>query len=373
MDAHVNGPIKRYENFLKIAKSFKYEQELDHAMVLKEPVGVVACLTPWNYPLGQVVQKVIPALLTGNTVVLKPSQNTPLSAFLLAESFDKAGLPKGVFNLVTGAGSEVGNVMASHPKVDMVSFTGSTDGGKEVAKLAIDSVKKIALELGGKSANVLLEGADYKKAVRRGLSSTFYNTGQTCAALTRMIVPKQALDEIEQIVIDEAKNFKVGSPDAQDTDIGPLSSKKQFDKVKRYLEIGLEEGAKLMLGEVPKSPSKGYYVNPAVFTNVKNSMRIAQEEIFGPVMVIIPYDTVDEAVQIANDSIYGLSGAVFGPQEKAEEVAKRIKTGSIYVNSGRHDALAPFGGYKQSGIGREGGYYGIEEFLETKSYFAKQK
>ena len=373
MDSHVIGPIKRYENFMKIAKDFKYEEELNHAKVLKEPVGVVACLTPWNYPLGQVIQKVIPALLTGNTVVLKPSQNTPLTAYLLAQSFDSAGLPAGVFNLITGAGSEVGNIMASHPKVDMVSFTGSTSGGKEVAKLAIDSVKKISLELGGKSANVILEGADYKAAVERGLSSTFYNTGQTCAALTRMIVPKDDLKEIEQLIIEESKNFKVGSPDEQDTDIGPLSSKKQFDKVKKYLEVGLEEGAKLLIGEIPENHSEGYYVKPAVFTDVKNSMRIAQEEIFGPVMVIIPYDDVDEAVRIANDSIYGLSGAVFGPQEKAEEVAKKIRTGSVYVNSGRFDALAPFGGYKQSGIGREGGYYGIEEFLESKSYFAKQK
>lgn len=367
--AHVNGPITRFENYLTLIETFEFVEALTYSKVIKEPIGVVACITPWNYPLGQVMQKIVPALLCGNTVVLKPSQVTPLSAFILAEGFAEAEVPKGVFNLVSGKGGEVGNAMAEHPKVQMVSFTGSTTGGREVGKLAVAGIKKIALELGGKSANIVLKGADLELAVRVGLSSCFDNTGQTCAALTRMLVPKSDLKEIEALVIEGAKRFVVGDPEDEHTNVGPLASRKQFDKVKRYIEHGIEEGATLLLGEVPKDCEHGYYVNPCVFTNVSNTMTIAQEEIFGPVMCLIPYEDIEEAIAIANDSIYGLSGAVFGPDEEAKKVARKIKTGSIYVNDALRDIHAPFGGYKQSGIGREGGPYGIEEFLETKAIF----
>ena len=367
--AHVEGPITRFENYLALIETFEFEEMLTYSKVVKEPIGVVACITPWNYPLGQVMQKIVPALLCGNTVVLKPSQITPLSAFILAEGFAEAEVPKGVFNLVSGKGGEVGNAMAEHPKVRMVSFTGSTTGGREVGKLAVEGIKKIALELGGKSANIVLKGADLDLAVRIGLSSCFDNTGQTCAALTRMIVPKSDLPAIEALILESAKRFIVGDPEDAHTNVGPLASRKQFDKVKRYIEIGIQEGARLLLGEIPDNCDQGYYVKPCVFTQVHNTMTIAQEEIFGPVMCLIPYEDIEEAIKIANDSIYGLSGAVFGPEEEAKKVARRIKTGSIYVNHALRDVHAPFGGYKQSGIGREGGTYGIEEFLEIKSIF----
>ncbi len=366
---HVESPMKSFEKFIKIAPDFSFEEALSRSTVRKEPVGVVGCLTPWNYPLDQVIKKVIPALICGNTVVLKPSQNTPLSVYWLAESFHQAQLPKGVFNLVTGRGAEVGNVLASHPDVDMISFTGSTTGGKEVGKLAMETVKKITLELGGKSANLVLHGADYEMAVTKSLNSTFYNTGQTCAALSRLIVPKEDLEKIEALIVDKTPHYKVGDPRDEGTDIGPLASKKQFDKVKHYVEMGVSEGAQLLVGKIPEKESAGYFVDPVVFTKVSNDMTIAQDEIFGPVLCVIPYDGIDEGLRIANDSMYGLSGAVFGPQAEAEKAAAALRTGSVYVNDGRGDPLAPFGGYKQSGIGREGGFYGLEEFVEIKSFY----
>lgn len=368
-NAHVKGPTKRFENFLKIAKDFSFKDELPKATVIKEPIGVIGCLTPWNYPLNQVMQKVIPALICGNTVVLKPSQITPLSAYFLAEAFHKAELPPGVFNLVTGRGAEVGNVLASHKDVDMISFTGSTSGGIEVGKLALGTVKKLALELGGKSPNLVLRGADYHMAVSTSLNSTFNNTGQTCSALTRLIVPKEDLQEIENIIIEKSKGFIVGDPYEDETRVGPLSNKKQFDKVKYFVEKGIEEGAKLLVGDVPKKSGKGYFVNPVVFSNVSNKMEIAQEEIFGPVLCVIPYEDIEEGIEIANDTIYGLSSAVFGPEDEAESVARKIRAGEVNVNNGKWDPLAPFGGYKQSGIGREGGFYGLEEFVEIKTLF----
>jgi acyl-CoA reductase-like NAD-dependent aldehyde dehydrogenase len=370
--AHVNGPIGRLENFIRLIGKYEFVSELKHGKVVKEPIGVVGCLTPWNYPLGQVMQKIVPAILCGNTVVLKPSQIAPLSAGVLAKAFEYAGVPDGVFNLVTGRAGEVGNALALHEKVDMISFTGSTNGGKEVGKLALEGVKKIALELGGKSANVILKGADYEKAVKTGLSSCFDNTGQTCAALTRMLVPRDELSKIEDMIIEHAKTFIVGDPKLVTTHIGPLASLKQYEKVKKYIEIGIEEGARLIVGEVPGAIETGYFVKPCVFTDVRNDMRIAQEEIFGPVICVIPFDTIEEAIEIANDTIYGLSGAVFGPKEDAKRVALAMKTGSVYINDGKRDIDAPFGGYKQSGIGREGGTYGIDEFLEIKAVFDEE-
>lgn len=371
--AHVMGPIIRFENYIRLIKNYKFSEKLKHATIVREPVGVIGCITPWNYPLGQIIQKVIPALLTGNTVVLKPSQIAPLSSMVLADAFHNAKLPNGVFNLVTGRAGEVGNELAKNKQVNMISFTGSTAGGKEVAKLALDDIKKVALELGGKSPLVILEGADYELAVKAGLSSCYDNTGQTCAALTRMIVPRKALLEIETLIISNSKNYIVGDPMKKETQIGPLASLKQYLKVRAYIELGIDEGAKLIVGEIPKNLEElgtdGYYVKPTVFTNVNNQMRIAREEIFGPVICIIPYDSIDEAIKIANDTVYGLSGAVFGPDQLANQVALEIRTGSIYVNDGKRDIDAPFGGYKQSGIGREGGVYGLEEFLEIKSVY----
>lgn len=373
--AHVLGPMGRIEAYLAAVDGVPTEDVLTTARIVKEPVGVVGCITPWNYPLGQVVQKVIPALLTGNTVVLKPSQITPLSAVVLAQAFEASGIPGGVFNLVTGRGGDVGNPLASHPKVRMVSFTGSTEGGKQVGKLALDGIRKIALELGGKSPNVVLKGADYSKAVKAALGSCFNNTGQTCAALTRMLVPREDLAEIEALILEGANAFKIGDPTALDTVVGPLASAKQYEKVRGYIQKGVEEGARLILGEVPEETPgayglDGYFVSPCVFSDVRNDMTIARDEIFGPVLSIIPYDSEEEAIAMANDTDYGLYGAVFGPRADALRVAGDIEAGMVVVNGGVRDERAPFGGYKQSGIGREGGPYGIEEFFEIKSILA---
>ncbi|MGX8796662.1 aldehyde dehydrogenase family protein [Fusibacter sp. JL298sf-3] len=367
--AHVVGPIKRFEHFLKIIDDVAFESQFPKFRVVREPIGVVACITPWNYPLGQVMQKVIPALLCGNTVVLKPSQITPLSAFYLAKAFEAAHLPAGVFNLVTGRGGEVGNALAGHSDVDMVSFTGSTDGGREVGKCAIDGIRKLSLELGGKSAAVLLESGDIDLAVDSVLGSCFLNTGQTCAALTRFLVPASLMEAVKAKIVEKAAGYCVGNPFDEGVHIGPLASEKQFNKVKRYIEIGIEEGAELLVGAVPTTPDGGYYVEPVVFAGVHNAMQIAREEIFGPVICLMAYEGVDEAVAIANDSPYGLSGAVYGTVEEAGAVARRLKTGSVTLNRAKWDASAPFGGYKQSGIGREGGPFGIEEFLEIKTIF----
>lgn len=369
-DVHVDPFILEAENYIKIAENFNYEKRLEDSIVRREPVGVVGGLTPWNFPLEQIIKKVVPALLAGNCMVLKPSQMTPLTSYILTDLIDKAGYPKGVYNMVTGRGGEVGNAIASHKDVDMVSFTGSTDAGREVARLGLVNIKKIALELGGKSATILLKGGDYNLGVKGTLETVFLNSGQTCNALTRLLVHKDDLKEVEDIVVNESKKYIVGSPLDKNVDIGPLSSRKRYYKVKSYIELGLEEGAKLLVGEVPNE-NDGYYVKPTVFTNVKSGMKIEQEEIFGPVLCIIPYETVDEAISIANNSIYGLAGAVFGPRDQAKDVANKMKTGTVYVNDGEWDVNAPFGGYKQSGLGREGGVEGYEEFLEVKSIYIK--
>ena len=366
---HIEDFIDEAENYLKIAENYEFETKLKKSIIRREPVGVIGCLTPWNFPLEQIVKKVFPAILAGNTVVLKPSQTTPLTAYLLADYIDKSGLPKGVFNLVSGRGGEVGNALASHEDVDMISFTGSTSGGREVSRLAIEGIKKIVLELGGKSPTIVLKGGDYDLAVKSTLDTVFLNSGQTCNAFTRLLVPRDEIENIEGIVKEQSKGYKVGDPSDKSVDIGPLASQKQYDKVKRYIEIGLEEGAKRIVGTDPKEPKDGYYIDPTVFTDVNNDMTIAREEIFGPVLCIIPYDTEKDAIKIANDTEYGLAGAVFGPDEKANEVARKIKTGSIYVNEGEWDMNAPFGGYKKSGMGREGGIQGFEEFLEIKSIY----
>lgn len=369
LKVHTTSFLKDGENYVRIAKEYKFEEDMGDHIIRKEPIGVVAALTPWNYPLGQVTKKIIPAMLTGNTVILKPSQYTPLVTYILADAIDKVGFPKGVFNLVTGTGDEVGNLLVEHKDVDMVTFTGSTKVGKEVAQKAMKGIKRITLELGGKSPSIILKGADIELAVKKTLDTVYINVGQTCSALTRLLVPEDEKEKIEEVVINKTKEYSFGDPSLSPTNIGPLVSEEQFLRVKSYIEKGIEEGARMIYGEVPKSYDKGYYVTPVVFSDVNNNMVIAREEIFGPVLCIIPYKDKEEAIRIANDTVYGLSAAVFGPDEEAWEVAKKIKSGNVIVNEGRFTRNAPFGGFKQSGLGREGGIFGMEEFLEIKAVF----
>jgi aldehyde dehydrogenase (NAD+) len=359
--------------FAEMAKSvteFQWETEVGNSLIVREPIGVVGAITPWNYPLYQISLKVAPALAAGCTVVLKPSEIAPLNAFVLADVLHDVGFPPGVFNLVTGYGPVVGEAIASHPKVDMVSFTGSTRAGKRVMALGSETVKKIALELGGKSANIILDDADLDAAIPAGLFACYMNSGQTCSALTRMLVPRGRLAEVEEKAKAAAEGFAPGDSLAATTLLGPLASAVQRDRVRGYIEKGISEGAKLITGgaEAPEGLEKGYFVRPTVFSEVTTDMTIAQEEIFGPVLSILPYDSEEEAIAIANDSIYGLSGGVWSSDKAhAEQVARRLRTGQVDINGGAFNPVAPFGGYKQSGVGRERGEFGFEEFLEVKS------
>jgi aldehyde dehydrogenase (NAD+) len=363
-------PAATFGGAAQLASSLDSEDRVGNSVVVKEAVGVVGCITPWNYPLHQVAAKVAPALAAGCTVVLKPSEVAPLSAFILAEIIDKARLPRGVFNLVTGDGPTVGEAIASHPGIDMVSFTGSTRAGKRVAELASATVKRVALELGGKSANVILDDADLARAVRTGVQNCFFNSGQTCSAWTRMLVPRGKYDEAVRLAKEAAEGFAVGDALAQGTRLGPLVSKRQQERVRGYIRKGIEEGATLVTGgpEQPEGLAKGYFVKPTVFANVKNEMTIAQEEIFGPVLCIIAHDGDDDAVRIANDTPYGLAGGVWSADvERAKRVARRMRTGQVDINGGSFNPMAPFGGFKQSGNGRELGKAGLDEFVELKS------
>ncbi len=364
-------PIANFANYAKLLKEFVFEQKVGNSLVVREPVGVVGAITPWNYPLHQITLKVAPALAAGCTVVLKPSEVAPFNAFILAEAAQAAGLPDGVFNLVSGFGHDAGEAMVKHPGVDMISFTGSTRAGKRISELAAQSVKRVALELGGKSASVILDDADLAGAVKGTVNGCYLNSGQTCTALTRMLVPESRYEEAAKIAAEVAKGFTVGDPLAETTKLGPLTSKAQLERVRGYISKGIAEGAELLAGgvEPPEGvPAGGYYVRPTVFGRVKNSMTIAQEEIFGPVLSIIPYKDEEEAVRIANDTVYGLAGAVWSKDEsRAQRVARRIRAGQIDVNGGAFNMNAPFGGFKQSGHGREAGVYGLEEFLEYKS------
>jgi len=363
-------PIANFANYARIAGEFKFEERVGNSVVVKDPVGVVGAITPWNYPLHQIALKVAPALAAGCTVVLKPSEIAPFNAFILAEVVEAAGLPKGVFNLVTGYGPVVGEALVKHPKVDMISFTGSTRAGKRISEVAAQQVKRVALELGGKSASVILEDADLAAAVKGTVNGCFLNSGQTCTALTRMLVPASKYEEAAKLAAEAAKGFTLGDPLSESTRLGPLSSKMQLERVRSYIKKGVAEGAELLAGgaDAPEGLPGGYFVKPTVFGKVKNSMTIAQEEIFGPVLSIIPYQDEDEAVRIANDSPYGLAGAVWSKDDaRAQSVARRIRAGQIDVNGGAFNMNAPFGGFKQSGHGREAGVYGLEEFLELKS------
>ncbi len=366
----VGMPTAVMGSFARIAEETPWEAEVGNSLIVREPVGVVGCITPWNYPLHQIVAKIAPALAAGCTVVLKPSEVAPLNAFILAEIIDEAGLPAGVFNLVTGVGPVVGEAIAAHPAVDMVSFTGSTRAGRRVGELASQTVKRVALELGGKSANVILDDADLAKAVRAGVSNCYFNSGQTCSAQTRMLVPRSRYDEAVSLAAAAAESFTVGDALEGVAKLGPLVSATQRDRVRAYIAKGIAQGARLVTGgaEPPDGLDRGYFVRPTVFADVTNDMTIAQEEIFGPVLSIIPYDDEDDAVRIANDTLYGLSGGVWsGDPERAKRVARRLRTGQVAINGGQFNILAPFGGYKQSGHGRELGTFGLDEFLEIKS------
>lgn len=363
-------PTMTFSSMPSLLGEVEWEREIGNSLVVREPVGVVGCITPWNYPLHQVAAKVAPAIATGCTVVLKPSEVAPLSAFILAEIFDELGLPAGVFNLVTGVGPVVGEAIASHPGVDMVSFTGSTRAGRRVSELASATVKRVSLELGGKSANVILDDADLQAAVTDGISKCYLNSGQTCSALTRMLVPRERVPEAEAIAAAVVEHWTVGDPFDAESKLGPLVSDTQRERVRDYIRKGEAEGAKVVVGgaDAPEGLDTGYYVQPTVFSEVTPEMTIAQEEIFGPVLAIMPYDDEADAVRIANDSQYGLAGGVWsGDEERAKRVARRMRTGQVEINGAAFNPLAPFGGYKQSGHGRELGPYGIEEFLEVKA------
>jgi acyl-CoA reductase-like NAD-dependent aldehyde dehydrogenase len=367
-------PINSFNTAAQLAESYEYESLLGNSLVVKEPVGVVGAITPWNYPLHQIAAKVAYAIGAGCTVVLKPSEVAPIDAFILAEVVNDAGLPPGVFNLVTGTGQEVGEAIAAHPGIDMVSFTGSTRAGKRVAEVASQTLKRVALELGGKSANVLLDDLDdqgFERAVRDGVGKAYLNSGQTCTALTRMLVPTDRLADAERIAADEVETkFQPTDPFADGAMLGPLASQAQVERVTGYIQKGIDEGARLVTGGPgrPEGLDEGYFVKPTVFSDVRNDMTIAQEEIFGPVLSIIAYDGEDEAAAIANDSPYGLSGGVWSADgERAQAFARRVRTGQIEINGGAFNPSAPFGGYKNSGYGREYGSHGFEEFLEIKS------
>ena len=363
-------PTATFADNAQRAMDFAWEEEVGNSTLVREPAGVVACITPWNYPLHQIANKVAAALAAGCTVVVKPSEVAPINAFMLADIIHEVGLPKGVFNLVTGLGPVVGEAIVAHPKTDMVSFTGSTRAGKRVMQIAAEMVKRVSLELGGKSANIILEDADLARAVGDGVFKCYLNSGQTCSALTRMVVPRSKLSEVEDLAIAAATGLAPADPVSGASLLGPLVSAAQQQRVRDYITKGVDEGARLILGGVtpPEGLEKGFYVAPTIFSDVTNDMTIAQEEIFGPVLCIIPYDTEEEAVAIANDSNYGLAGGVWaGTDEKAFEVARKIRTGQVEINGGAFNVVAPFGGYKQSGIGRELGRYGFEEFLEVKA------
>ncbi|NTG63240.1 aldehyde dehydrogenase family protein [Agrobacterium rhizogenes] len=359
---HMEATIAAFE-------SYEFEAKRGLTTVVKEPIGVCALITPWNWPLNQIVCKVAPAIAAGCTVVLKPSEIAPISGIVFAEVMEAAGTPKGVFNLVNGNGPEVGQVMAGHPDVDMVSFTGSTRAGIIVAKTAADTVKRVAQELGGKSANIILPDADFESAVTKGVSGCFGNSGQSCDAPTRMLVPAARHDEALAIAKIAAEKFKVGDPRTEGTDLGPVVSQIQYDKIQRLIEAGIKEGATLVTGGLgrPEGLNRGYYIRPTIFGHVTNDMTIAREEVFGPVLSIISYKDEDDAVRIANDTVYGLAAYVQSTDiAHARKVAQRMRAGSVYLNYPDWDTFAPFGGYKQSGNGREYADWAIHDFLEIK-------
>ncbi|MCK6554183.1 aldehyde dehydrogenase family protein [Candidatus Binatia bacterium] len=368
--AHAPAGLAHFKQAIEVLGSYEFVHQKGKTRIVREPIGVCGFITPWNWPINQIACKVAPALAAGCTMVLKPSEIAPLDAILFAEIVHAAGVPPGVFNLVNGDGPTVGAAIAAHPRIDMVSFTGSTRAGVLVAKAAADTVKRVAQELGGKSANIVLDDADLKRAVEGGVRSCFTNSGQSCNAPTRMLVPRARLAEAVAVARAAAEKAVVGDPQADGTTIGPVVSQAQFDKIQRLIQAGIDDGAELVTGGpgLPAGLTKGYYVRPTVFANVRNDMTIAREEIFGPVLSILPYDSEEDAIRIANDTPYGLSAYVSsGDPERALRVAARLRAGNVHINGAGPDFSAPFGGYKQSGNGREWGEYGFEEFLEVKA------
>jgi aldehyde dehydrogenase (NAD+) len=368
--AQVGAGMGHFATMMRILPTYQFERSQGKTRIVKEPVGVCGFITPWNWPLNQIGCKVAPALAAGCTMVLKPSEIAPINAYILAEILAEAGVPAGVFNLVNGDGPTVGAAISAHPALDMVSFTGSTRAGREVARAAAETVKRVTQELGGKSANIILPDADFEKSVSGGVTSCFGNSGQSCNAPTRMLVPLDRHDEAVKIAKAAAAKVKAGDPNSPDTNIGPVVSEAQFKKIQGLIEKGIKEGADLVIGGPgrPDGLNVGYYVKPTVFGNVRNDMTIAREEIFGPVLSILPYKDEEEAVRIANDTDYGLSGYVSsGDVEHGRRIARRLRTGNVHLNGAGGDFTAPFGGYKQSGNGREWGEFGFEEYLETKA------
>jgi aldehyde dehydrogenase (NAD+) len=356
--------------YARLLETYSFEEQVGNSIVVREPVGPVACIAPWNFPLHQAVLKVAPALAAGCTVVLKPSSLSPLNAFVLTDIVDSIGLPRGVFNLVTGPGATVGERLAEHPDIAMVSLTGSTQAGRRVAALGAQTIKRVTLELGGKSANLILEDADLEAAVQNGVHNCYANAGQTCAAWTRMLVPRSLLALAEEIAADTASGYRLGDPMDERTTMGPLISADQRESVLTFIRKGVQEGAKLVTGgtEPPPALGNGFFVSPAILSEVTRTMLVARAEIFGPVLCIMPYDDEGDAVTMANDTIYGLHGAVWSADtERALQIARRLQTGRVDINGAAFNYEAPFGGYKQSGTGRELGVYGLEEFLELKA------
>ncbi|MFC9760491.1 aldehyde dehydrogenase family protein [Rhodococcus jostii] len=370
--AQAPAGLGHFMTTLDALENFTFEEKIDTTTVVREPVGVCAFITPWNWPLNQIVAKVAPALAAGCTMVLKPSEIAPLNAIIFAEILDEAGVPAGVFNLVNGDGLTVGTALSAHPEVDMVSFTGSTRAGVEVAKNAAPTVKRVAQELGGKSANIVLDDADFEDVITRDVTGMVVNSGQSCNAGSRILIPTDRMDEAVEIAKKAAATIVVGAPDAEGTTVGPVVSQAQFDKIQGLIQKGIDEGGRLVVGGTgrPDGLQEGYFVKPTVFADVTNDMTIAQEEIFGPVMMFIGYEDEDDAVRIANDTQYGLAGMVSsGNPERARKVARRMRTGMVHLNGAPLAANAPFGGYKQSGNGREFGKFGLEDFLEVKAIF----
>ena len=368
--AQLGSGLGHFMSILGILENYQFEEVRGTTKIVKEPAGVCGFITPWNWPLNQIACKVAPALAAGCTILLKPSEIAPVSAYILAEIISESGLPAGVFNLVNGDGPTVGAAIAAHPEIDLVSFTGSTRAGREVAKAAADGIKRVTQELGGKSANIILEdAADFGKAVAGGITGCFGNSGQSCNAPTRMLVPKARMAEAIEVAKVAAAKSVVGDPLAETTRLGPVVSELQFNKIQGLIKKGIEEGAELVAGGLgrPDGLDKGYYIQPTIFANVTNDMTIAREEIFGPVLSIIGYEDDNDAVSIANDTDYGLSGYVSGEADHAQAIARQLRTGNVHINGAGPDFSAPFGGYKQSGNGREWGIEGFEEFLETKA------
>lgn len=370
LEVQVDGPIEGMLSYAAMAHHMDEEEVVDNALIVKDPIGVCAFINPWNYPLHQLVGKVAPALAAGCCMVVKPSEETPMHAFLLAEIIDQVGLPAGVFNLVTGPGVIVGEALCKHPQVDMVSFTGSTGAGIRVAEMAAQSVKRVCQELGGKSAFIITPEADLESAVIHGVQDVMINSGQTCTALTRMLVPRSRYNETVAIAKQVAESLPIGDPLDEESFLGPMCSERQRNTVIEYIEKGIAEGATLVTGGVPSAGEfeSGFYIRPTIFADVHNQMTVAREEIFGPVLCIIAYDTLDEAVALANDSPFGLSGGVWAAnKEEGLALARRLQTGQVFINGGDFNYRAPFGGYKQSGNGREWGLSGLEEFIEKKA------